>query len=160
MAGNRRFILGPAVLLEVADTLACAAYPESVNTGRVPTVYFIDDNDDRDEERIELEAKIDNGDVIWQSTGALQAEELDIVVRVYAGERGQTGLEAMERADVLAQAVQEAFRDQTTGRPQGISTGGVIGNYRVRGYTLEAFPVMDDGWGAVFELVLRVETRL
>ena len=81
-------------------------------------------------------------------------------MRVYAGERGQTGLEAMERADALAQAVQEAFRDQTTGRPQGISTGGVIGNYRVRGYTLEAFPVMDDGWGAVFELVLRVETRL
>ena len=160
MAGNRRFLVGPSVLLEVESTLSGLVFPASVNSGRVPTVYFVSDNDERDEERIELEAQISDGAVEWQSTGALQSETLDIAVRIYAGEPGQTGTEALTRANELAQVVQEGFRNQTTGRPTGIATAGVIGNYRVRSYSFEAFPVMDDGWGAMFELVLRVETRL
>jgi len=160
MAGNRRFIVGPDILLEVANTLAGLGYPVSAASGRTPSVYFVDQAEERDDERIELEARLESGVVQWQSTGALQSEEMSVTVKVFAGEPGQTGVEALERANVLAQVVQEGFRDQTTGQPQGITTAGVVKNYRVLSYSLEAYPVLNDGWGAVFELVLRVEARL
>ena len=159
MPGNVRKLRGPTILLEIADLLAGLSYAASSNTGQVPTVYFLDVDENRNAERIELSGQIDDGEVEWNSTGALVEETVSVEILIYAGDVGQSGSEALERAISLSETVQAGFRDATTGRPTGITTAGVIGNYRIYGYEVESFPVIDEGWGVKYVLRLRVTAR-
>jgi hypothetical protein len=159
MAGNVRKLRGPTILLEVYDLLDGLPYQASANTGEVPTVYFLDADENRNAERIELSGQLQDGDVEWNSTGALVEETVTVEILIYAGDVGQTGSEALSRAISLCETVQDGFRDSTTGRPTGITTAGVIGNYRIAGYQVESFPVIDEGWGVKYVLQLRVTAR-
>ena len=159
MAGNVRLLRGPTILLEIDALLRGLSFPASVNTGDLPSIYFLDADEVRTAERIELSGQLADGAVEWNSTGALVEETVSVEILIYAGDAGQSGSEAVARAVELCEVVQAGFRDQTTGRPQGIDTAGVIGNYRVAGYDLESFPVVDDGWGVKYVLFLRVTAR-
>lgn len=159
MAGNVRLLRGPTILLEVESVLKGLPFPASVNTGEVPSIYFLDDDSERAAERVELSGQLGDGEVQWNSTGALVEETVSVEILIYAGDAGQTGVEALGRAIELSEVVQAGFRDQTTGRPQGIDTAGVIGNYRIAGYEVESYPVVDDGWGVKYVLFLRVTAR-
>ena len=159
MAGNVRTLRGPTILLEIATLLEGLPYLASANTGNVPSVYFLDADENRTAERIELSGQLADGEVEWNSTGALVEETVSIDILIYAGDSGQTGSEALARAISLSETVQAGFRNGTTGRPQGIDTAGVIGNYRIFGYEFESFPVVDEGWGAKYVLNLRVSAR-
>lgn len=159
MSGNVRLLRGPSILLEVAGVVGALPFPVSVNTGEAPGFYFLDADENRSAERIELSGQLGDGEVEWNSTGALVEESVSIEILIYAGDAGQSGPEAMARAIQLCEVVQAGFRDQTTGRPQGINTPGVIGNYKIISYDVESFPVVDDGWGVKYVLYLRVTAR-
>tara|TARA_R110002020_G_scaffold164156_1_gene350605 strand:+ start:33 stop:515 length:483 start_codon:yes stop_codon:yes gene_type:complete len=160
MSGNTRVLQALTVLTEVHTLLVGLPYPASDNTGIVPDVFFLDDDDEKDAERIELVGQLSDGVVDWNATGGRQEEEMTITVLVYAGEHGQTGAEAVARADELAQVVQNGLRDSVTGQPTGITTPSVIKNYRIFGYDIEAFPNMNEGWGVMFSMNLRVTARI
>ena len=160
MAGNRSLLRGPTILLEVASVLDTLEYPPSLNTGETPTVYFMSDDDEKAYERIELSGQLDNATVEWNSTGAAVEETVTIGIVIYASEHGQTGPEALARAVELCEIVQAGFRNTTTGRPTGLEDiTNVISNYRIVGYDLEAFPVMNSGWGVAYNLLLQVTAR-
>ncbi len=159
MSGNVRLLRGPSILLEVAGVIEGLPFTASANTGEVPSFYFLDADENRTAERVELSGQLGDGAVEWNSTGALVEEAVSIEILIYAGDAGQSGSEAMARAIEISEVVQAGFRDQTTGRPQGINTAGVINNYKIVNYDVESFPVVDDGWGVKYVLYLRVLAR-
>ena len=160
MSGNVRTLRGPAILLETVATLESLTYPASLNSGLAPTVYFMDDDDNKRAERIEVVGQLSNAVVDWNATGGIQQEDFEIKIDIYAGEAGQTGAQAVARAVVLSEVVQAGFRDTVTGQPTGLVTAGTVKNYRIVGYDFTAFPVTNEGWGVLYSLTLRVAARL
>jgi len=161
MTTNIDTISGPQILLDVWGVLLAAEPGLSVSsdTLRGPKVLFLGEGQDDADETVRLLGTIPTATIEWRNTGRIVGEEFELTLVIDTRVTGASGPAAVARAIALADEIQVLFRDAVTGLPSGLTDSRVLQNYRVSGYTLETFPLEDKGYGCLYEMTLRVETR-
>lgn len=162
MSGNIGVISGPQVLLDVWEALTAEDYgfSENIATRRRPTPIFLSEGQADADETVRLLGTVADGDIEWRDTGRIVGETFSVTIEVDTRVSGTTGPAAVARAIEIACEVQNLFRDPDTGKPKGLgSAPSIIQNYRINSYSVDTFVLEDKGYGCVYEMVLRVNTR-
>ena len=102
------------------------------------------------------EAPLVHGDLMV----APQDGGADGAIDIMSAVPGVTGRVALDRANVIAYVVQDAFRSSSTGHPAGLTAStNLLANWRFNGVALDSFPLEQGGTGVTYTLRLRVITR-
>lgn len=162
---NIGYIAGPSIMLDVLTLVDGLTFPASTDYQNfTPSVSLLGTKDDGTKskqtvETIEIAGAVKDGDIEWRDTGRIVGETFTIPIVIRTAVPGKTAPQAAARAIALSEVIQAGLRDNTTGKPAGLSDTRIVDNYRLSGYQFDPFPVGDTGWGYDYTINLRIHTR-
>lgn len=154
-------------LIEVSQRLTAAEFPPNEKTARVPKSGTANDRGGVDDEWIDVEVSIPEGEssTEWGRVGAgapgRRDEKYTIDIHISSTVRGYDRVAALERLRVLTQVVEDLFYDPTTGaftpvgagEPWGVGLGGMSA------VMPEAWRT-DEGWFTACVVSVAVHARI
>lgn len=150
-------------LIATHERLAALDYGPHPDTGDDPALYFMGEGVQA-QEYVHLVGKVDDGETEWANTDRQRVERFSLRIRCATWVPGNSGPDVIRRLWHIADMVQDAFRDRTTGRliPLDLTVDGANTVHELGGINtveVDAEPT-ENGWGAACDLYLFVQARL